>query len=535
MSEHTDVVVIGSGAAGLSAALAAAVGGARVTVLEGSPHWGGTTAVSGGQAWVPDNHRMAALGVSDDRAEALTYLLGRTEGREPELATAFVDAAPRMARFVEEHSPIEFTPMSTPDSFAEAPGGRSAGRNIEVAPVELGGLGRAEELFWPAPYPMVLTNEEVAGLGLMTGGRLPQGLIEYRTAAGQVTLGQGLIAGLLHGCQAAGVQLRKGQPVTGLVMERGSVDGVWCTPDEAIHADAVILACGGFEHDHDLAEAKLHGPFRHPVSPPVNRGSAIRLAHQAGASFRHLGEAWSWPVRQGSTWPDGSPRPELVLAERMLPHVLWVNQAGRRFVNESSHNVALAFAETDPATGQPANLPAWAIADANFRTRYPFAGAYPGQPLPEHIHQADTLPELAERLGIPAATLTTTITEFNTHAAQGTDPAFGRGSFAYDRHGGDPNAPHPNLGPLTEPPFTAMPVQAGLVGTKGGPRVDAHARVLRWDDSPINGLYAAGNAMAAPIGPGTVSAGATIGSALTWGWIAGATTSGPHRTPAVPR
>ncbi|MCK2244706.1 MULTISPECIES: FAD-dependent oxidoreductase [unclassified Crossiella] len=534
MSESTDVVVIGSGAAGLCAALAAAVGGARVTVLEGSPHWGGTTAVSGGQAWVPDNHRMAAFGVADDRADALTYLLGRTAGREPELATAFVDAAPRMARFVEAHSPIEFTPMSTPDSFAEAPGGKPGGRNIEVAPVELGGLGRADDLFWPAAFPMVLTNEEIAGLGLMTGGQLPQGLIEYRMTTGQVTLGQGLIAGLLHGCQAAGVQLRKGQPVSGLRLDGDWVTGVR-TPYGELGADAVILACGGFEHDAGLAERLLHGPYLHPVSPPVNRGAAIRLAAQAGAAFAHLGEAWSWPVRQGSTWADGSPRPELVLSERMLPHVIWVNQAGRRFVNESSHNVALAFAEADPVTGLPRNLPAWAIADAHFRARYPFAGAYPGQPLPAHVRQADTLPELADQLGIPAATLTATVTEFNTHAAQGADPAFARGAFAYDRHGGDPGAPHPNLGPLTEPPFLAMPVQAGLVGTKGGPRVDAHARVLRWDDSPITGLYAAGNAMAAAIGPGTVSAGATIGSALTWGWLAGATTSGPHRTPAAPR
>ncbi|MGW0519562.1 FAD-dependent oxidoreductase [Crossiella sp. NPDC003009] len=525
MIDQADVVVAGSGAAGLSAALAAAVGGASVLLLEGSACWGGTTAVSGGQAWVPDNHRMAELGMADDRAEALTYLLGRTAGREPGLAAAFVDGAPRMARFVEEHSPIRFTAMSVPDSFAEAPGGRPAGRNIEVAPVALGELGRAEELFWSPPYPMVLTNEEVIGLGLVSGGELPSGLMEYRLANGQVTLGQGLVSGLLHGCRAAGVRLRKGQPVTGLLRSEQGVTGVR-TPYGEVGAGAVVLACGGFEHDADMAAGLLHGPFTHPVSPPVNRGAAVRLAAQAGAALAHLGEAWSWPVSQGSAWPDGTPRPELVMAERMLPHVIWVNRAGRRFVNESSHNAALAFAGTDPATGLPANQPAWAIADAAYRARYPFAGAYPAQPLPDYVAQADTLPDLAEQLGISPDALAATVSDFNAHAGQGRDPEFGRGETAYDRHGGDPTAEHPNLGPLTEPPFVAMPVLPGLVGTKGGARVDAHGQVLDWDNAPIPGLYAAGNAMAAVIGPGTVSAGATIGSALTWGWLAGSAIAG---------
>jgi 3-oxosteroid 1-dehydrogenase len=212
-----------------------------------------------------------------------------------------------------------------------------------------------------------------------------------------------------------------------------------------------------------------------------------------------------------------------VIAERMLPHVIWVNRAGRRFVDESGHNCALALGEIDPATGSTRNQPAWAIADADYRERYPLAGAAPGEPLPHRVRTADTLAELAAGTGIDAAGLADTVAAFNAGAVEGRDPQFHRGETPYDRAGGDPTAAHPNLGPIERGPFHAVPIGAGLVGTKGGPGTDASARVLDWDGQPVPGLLAAGNAMAAVIGPGTVSPGATIGSALTWGWIAGCT------------
>jgi hypothetical protein len=161
------------------------------------------------------------------------------------------------------------------------------------------------------------------------------------------------------------------------------------------------------------------------------------------------------------------------------------------------------------------------VVDAGYRERYPLAGAAPGAALPSWVRTADTLAGLAELVGIDAEGLAATVARFNAAAARGEDPDFGRGSTPYDRLGGDLTAPHPNLGPLDRGPFHAVPVHAGLVGTKGGPRTDACARVLDWDGQPIPGLHAAGNAMAAVIGPGTVSPGATIGSALTWGWVAG--------------
>lgn len=528
--ENADVVVVGSGAAGLSAALAAAAGGARTVLLEGSARWGGTTAVSGGQAWVPGHH-------ADDSAEdALTYLRAHTTGRDDTLLRAFVEAAPRMAEFVQRHSPIRFAPFDAPDSF-DGPCARTD-RNLEPEPVTVDGSW--EDLVWPPPYPPLLTNAEVQSLGLMSGGEFPHDLLRRRAAAGEVALGVGLVAGLLRGCRDAGVEMHRDSPVIGLL---GRADGLSGRPEGLpgradgplgrvagvrtasgdIAARNVVLACGGFEHDPHLRRDLLGPGYDHPVSPPVGMGSALRLAASAGAALAHLDESWSWPVLvpPDARWPGlDVPRPQLVTAERWLPHAIWVNRSGRRFVDEASHNCALAFAETDPSTGTPRNLPAWAIVDAAYRERYPLAGVEPGAPPPPWIHTAETLTDLAAAAGIDPR-LTDTIAEYNTFAAKGADPEFGKGATGYDRHGGDPTAPHPNLGGIERPPFHAVPLNAGMVGTKGGPRTDANARVLAWDGSPIPGLYAAGNSMAAVIGPGTVSPGATIGSALTWGWLAG--------------
>lgn len=529
--DSVDVVVAGSGAAGLVAALAAARGGARVLVLEASHRFGGATGISGGQAWVPGNHRMGDRGVADSAQDALTYLRAHTADRDDGLLEAFVRAAPAMARFVEEHSPIEFTAMAAPDSFAEHPGGRPAARNLEVAPVAAGDLGDPGDLVWPGPYPPALTNDEVIELGLMRGAPIPFGLIGERMEAGLVTGGTGLVVGLLRGCRDAGVELRRNAPVREILRENGAVTGVRAGRDGDVRdvraARGVVLACGGFEHDPELSRRLLAVPEVYPASPPTARGDGLRLAAGAGAALAHTSESWCWPV---TGTPDGRfpdpdvaapPRTTLVVAERMMPHVIWVNAAGLRFVNESGHNCALAFAEIDAATGRRRNHPAWAIVDAQYRARYPLAGAAPGQPPPATVAEAGSLPELAAAIGVDAAGLSATVDRFNHHASAGTDPDFGRGATAYDHSMGDPDAPHPNLGTIAEPPYFALPVRSGAVGTKGGPRTDAQARVLGWDGAPIPGLYAAGNAAAAVIGPGIVSPGTTIGVALTWGWLAG--------------
>ena len=532
MKDEYDVVVAGSGAAGLTAALAAARGGARVLVLEAGERWGGTSGISAGAVWVPGNHRATADDVPDSVDDALAYCSRHAPGRDPALVESFVGAAPRMARFVEEHTPIAFTSMRYPDTFAETPGGRAAGRHIEVAPLVVGEIGPWHELVWPLPYPSVLTNDEVFGNGVHGGGDLPYALLQQRMEADEVTMGLGLVVGLLHGCRAAGVDLVKEARVVELVGGgAGPVTGVVAVVGgerrEIVAARGVVLANGGYEADPGLAARQLGFPAPRPLAPPVNRGDAVRLAAGAGAELAHLGESWCWPAVRvpGETWesaPDIE-RPHMVVGERTMPHVLWVNATGRRFVNEAAHNCALALAETDPATHQPRNWPAWAVGDAQFRARYSVVGTAPGKPLPDWIVTADTLAELGERLGIDGKALEETAARFNTGVRAGADPEFGRGDSVYDRYTGDPRAPHPTLGTVEEPPFFAVPLDRGTIATKGGARTDGQARVLRWDGGPVGGLFAAGTAAAALFGPGAIANGMHLSFAMTWGWLAGTT------------
>jgi 3-oxosteroid 1-dehydrogenase len=534
MMDEADVLVVGSGAAGLTAALAAAVAGAETVLLEASARWGGTTSISGGVAWVPGNHHMAEAGTADSAEDALAYCLGHSPGGERALLEAYVHAAPLMARFVEDHSPIRFHPMEHPDTFAEAPGGRTGGRHLEVAPVALGGAGAAREIGWPLPYPATLTNEEVAAW-LRSGGGPPIELIRQRRAAGQASMGLGMVAGLLRGCRQASVQLVSSCRARRLLRDvAGSVTGVEAERDGGpwrLRARrGVVLAAGGFEHDSGLTARLLGGPSDLALSPPTSRGDGLRLAAQAGAELAHLGEGWRWPAVQvpGEIWddPDATPQPRMVTLERTLPHVLWVNQMGRRFVNEASHNCALALSELDPGTLRPRNLPAWALGDAQFRRGWPVAGVASGQPAPAWLIEADSLPELADKAGIDSAALAETVARFNRFAVHARDEDFHRGGSIFERSSGDCLARHPNLGTIEEPPFFALPLRSGLIGTKGGPRTDDHARVLGWDEAPIPGLLAAGNTMAAVFGPGMIANGLTLGTALTWGWLAGCTAAG---------
>lgn len=529
LQETYDVIVVGSGAAGLSAALAAAAGGASVVVVEASDRFGGATAVSGGQAWLPSNHVTTE---PDDYAAARTYCIDHSPGRDPEMIDAFLDAAPGVARFIEDHTPLQWRAMSLPDSFAEAPGGRLRGRNLEVAPIGSGLFSPWYQWVWSPPYPAVLTNEEVSASDMIFGGAPPMDRIRERMSSSQVCLGVGLVVGLLRGAHDVGVHLARStrtveltargsgaSEITGVVVEQSQ--GARRTIEAGL---AVVLATGGFEHDPEMARRFLRPSCPSPASPPTARGDGLRLAALAGAMLANLSESWCWPVRLGGrTWDDqdGTAAAELMMAERALPHTVWVNRAGRRFVNEASHNCALSFAEIDPSTNVSRNLPAFVIGDAQYRARYTLAGTSPGHPAPGSVVEADTVSALAVGIGVDPEGLVETIGKFNAAARHGEDPAFGRGQTAYDQTLGDSSAPHPNLGTVERPPFFALEVHPGTVGTQGGPVTDAQQRVLHWEGDPIAGLFAAGNTAASIIGPGTVSSGLTIGLALTTGHTAG--------------
>lgn len=531
MTNRYDVVVVGSGAAGLTAALTAAVSGASVLVLEATDRWGGSTAVSGGLIWAPNHHHAAAVDMDDSRDDALAYFRSCSYARGDDRVVAFVDASPQAVRLIEEHSPLTLCPVDYPDTFVERPGGKPR-RHLESAPIDPGPLGRWQDLVWTQDEPHTLMSE-ILPIGAHVYG-LPLDLdsVRERRGRGVVTGGTALVVGLLQGLDAAGGERRSGWRVTRLLTEDGRVTGVEAEHDgetSTISAGGgVVLATGGFEWDVDLVGRHLAVPITHPVTPPVQRGDALRLAGGVGAAFAHTSENWSWPAVEVPihSWPDGSPRHHLSFSERYMPHSLWVNADGRRFVNESSHNASLSLGEVDTGLLKPRNLPAWSVVDATFRSRYQVAGVLPGEPTTDWIVEAPTLTDLAALIDVPADALEATVARFNEHARRGEDPDFGRGRSQYEHMMGDPTSDFPNLGPVETGPFTAVRIHPSTVGTKGGVLTSPRAEAVDHDGVPIPGLYAAGNAMAAIYGPGIAGGGMTIGNAVAWGWLAGTHAAG---------
>jgi 3-oxosteroid 1-dehydrogenase len=338
-----DVVVVGSGAAGLVAALTAASEGAAVTVLERSDWIGGTTAVSGGGIWAPGNHHMADAGRPDKRDEALEYCLHMVAGRMPEaLVEAFVDEAAGMVGFVERSSPLRLRPVSWPDYRPELPGARTWGRMLESEPFDTTVLGEWAGRIRPAPVmvaPMTLEEQTVTWRLGYTPQKLDRRLLKERAAAGLTTVGTALVGALLAGCLAAGVEIRTGARARRLVTASpAAVGGVELEGGGALGATAVVLATGGFEWNEELKRAFLPGPLTHPTSPPVNEGDGLLMAMGVGAALANMTEAWWYPASQvpGDEY-EGRPLSRFVATERTAPHCILVNRAGCRFVNEASN------------------------------------------------------------------------------------------------------------------------------------------------------------------------------------------------------
>ena len=255
------------------------------------------------------------------------------------------------------------------------------------------------------------------------------------------------------------------------------------------------------------------------------------MAIGAGAALGNMAQAWWAPMAHipgEEAW--GAPRYHLVLVERTRPGSIMVNGAGERFCNEAANYNALggAFHQLDPATLRHANAAAWLVCDDRYRRRYALPGCRRGAEPPAWVHRGDTLAELATAIGVPPAALSETVSEFNRHAAAGADPAFGRGASVYDRFNGDRALPGAaaTLGSLDEPPFYAVAIRIGALGTSGGPRTDERGRVLARSGGTIPGLWAAGNVMAAPTATVYAGAGGTLGPAMTFGYLAGRDAAG---------
>ena len=531
MPDGADVLVVGSGGAALVAAIRAHDAGARVRVLERSAFVGGTTAVSGGGIWIPLNHHMADVGATDSRDDALAYCLRLSDGRaRPGLVETFVDRGAGVIRYLEERTPLRLQAMTWPDYHPEFAGGKDSGRMLEPRLHDKRRCGAWADRIRPAPVltvPVTLQESTVEWKPAYFPERFDLAAVTERMQQGTVTCGQALIAALLEGCLDRGIEIVLGSRATRLHRDGGIVTGL--TAEErggaVTHgAGAVVLATGGFEWDDDLKRQFLVGPLTHPNSPPVNEGDGLRMAMDVGAALGNMIEAWWYPAAAipGEEY-DGRQLARFVGTERTAPHSIMVNGRGERFVDEAANynDMQKAFYFFDANDFAYRNIPCWVVIDAQYRRRYAVLSCQPSDPDPDWLISGSTLDELAKAAGIDPDGLSRTVARFNGFVHDGRDADFGRGDSAYDRFHGDPSTPHPNLGSIAEGPFYALPVYTGAVGTKGGPVVDDHGRVLDVRGTPIPGLYAAGNVMANPAGPAYYGGGCSIGTGVVWGFLAG--------------
>jgi len=525
-----DVVVIGSGAAGLSAATLAADGGSTVLILERADMIGGTTGVSGGMPWVPLNRHLADVGMTDTPEEALTYIRRLTLGREPsaELVETYVEHAHQAIAYLEEHTPVAFSaPPMFSDYYADLPGGKACGRSIEPVPFPAAQeLGEWAPLVRSSPIMPRLTMEE-GGRYLAYGEAPDYGLVATREQEDVRVLGSALAAALFKGVLDRDVAVRTGVRVKELVTRDGTVVGVRAEEDgAALRVGArrgVVLACGGFEWNEQMVQAFI-GHRIDPLSPPYNEGDGHIMAMQEGAVLANMWTYWGQPALLD---PDVTyeGRPALQFSTgRNMPGSIIVNKRGERFVNEgtSYQDMPRSFGIYDPvAIDYPNEAPVWMVFDHRLRESTMILSMVPGGTIPDWVESAPTLRELAARIDVDPAALEQTVERFNLQATAGEDHDFHRGTVWWEAFmSGGPSA-EKCLGPVETSPFYAVRIYDGALGTQGGPLTDQHARVLRYGGGVVDGLYAAGNASACVFGPAYPGGGATIGPALTFGYLAG--------------
>jgi len=532
---EVDVVVVGSGAAALCAALAATVGGAKVVVLEKAAVLGGTTAMSGAGTWVPANHHMLAAGIEDSKADALTYLRAAAPSgwrdTEDALWQAFVEAAPDMLAFLEAHTPLRFELVHHPDPYVEAPGGKWTGRMVSPLPLSRNILGRWRNRIRRPPKTHIYTYRElvvgpVLKHPIKTSLKMAPTLL-YRFLTRRVGMGNALITGLVKGCLDQGCEIMTPARAERLMREGadgndGRVIGVEVRAQGSTFTiralKGVVLATGGFEWDKERRARHFPGEIGPTGAPTTNTGDGHRMAEEAGAHLAHMDQA---NIYTASVTTYEGERHALPLNELYPPHGILVNRHGRRFLNEGDPNLGVALDARDPATGLPLHLPAWRIFDGQYAARNWYSMRI-GRKEAGWFREAMSVEALARQIDLDPAALAATVARFNGFVRAGRDEDFHRGETRWEKfYTGDPARPDRNgaLGTIERPPFYAAPYHRAILVTKGGPRTNERGQVLRKDGSIIAGLYCAGVAMANPIGSKAVGAGTTIGPCLTWGYI----------------
>ena len=547
MAAECDVLVAGSGAGGLAAAVSACRHGLEVIVAEKEPLFGGTTARSGGWLWIPNHPMQASIGVRDSLEEASTYLLHEAgEHFDPERVNAFLTAAPAMVDWFQRETAVRFDPSATfADYHPDAPGGKPGGRSIVASAFDGRTLGPLLAKLRP-PLPELTVFGVMIGSGaelthfmrwsksLGSAAFVARRLVGHGCArlfhgrGVRLTNGNALAGRLLKSAVEAGVSLWESSPLRRLLFDEGRVAGAvvqrGADEVEVRTRRGVVLACGGFPLD----EARRRRLFPHrehfSPAPPGNTGDGLRLAAAAGARIDDsLPNAAAWVPVSKVPRADGTFGLFPHFIDRAKPGVIAVTAEGQRFVNEGN-----SYHDFVQALLKAGHTAAWLVTDHRALRAYGLGFVKP-RPLPLGPHLASgylkrggTFAELAAACAIDADRFARTLAEYNRHAADGADPAFAKGSTAYNRFYGDPDiGPNPCLAPIVAPPFYAVQVHVGDLGTYCGIATNGHAQVLDGNKRPIPGLYAAGNDALSIMGGNYPGPGITLGPAMTFGWIAG--------------
>lgn len=553
MSQVFDLIVVGSGAGALLGACRAADAGLSVLVLEKTEFVGGTSAISGGGIWIPDNHDMPRVGLKDSLDAAFRYVKTCAQGLAAEdRILAYVETARDMARYLEQLGiPYRSMPKYS-DYYPGLEGALPGGRTMDPCDFNAArlGLDALNTLRPTNPGQLVFGRMHInafeahamlsraLGSSFMLVRLMLRYFLDYpwrrKTRRDRrLTGGQALMGGLYTALQARGVTLwrqaalhevlREGARVTGVRVQR---DG---QPLEVQARRGVLLAAGGFERHPGMREQYLPKPTQADwtATPPgANTGDAIRAGAAAGGSLHLMAHAWGAPTLE----VPGEEKFRAVFVERSFPGCMVVNARGERFVNESGPypEFQQAMLANHAATGGA--VPAWIVFDADFRAQQPMGPLMPGKAVPDHklrkrwlgsvYWKAASLPELAAQIGVDPDGLVRSAARMTEFAARGQDLDFGRGNNGFDRYYGDPRRKNPNLGAIEKGPFYAMRLYPGDIGTKGGLLTDRDARVLDVHQQPIEGLYAVGNTSASVMGPAYPGAGSTLGPSMTFAFRA---------------
>ncbi len=563
--KEVDVLVVGSGAGALTAAIVAEKEGCKdVLVVEKSDRYGGTSAMSGGGIWIPNSHYARAGGVKDSAQEALRYMqavIGNETSEERQ--RTYVEKASEMLEYMAKNSRLQYETVPYSDYYPEMPGGKEGHRTHQPTPMHAKHLKQHFSALREPPSQVLvagrLTMTMKEGRAFLTQAKgwklifMRMALSYFLDIKGRMqgkrsrrlTMGNALIGQLRWTMLERGIDLWLQAPLIELIEDNGAVVGAVVEKDgkklQIRARKAVVMGAGGFEHNQQMREQYLPQPTSADWSGSQtnNTGDGIRAAMEVGAATDLMNHAWWAPAVKIPGWE----RPFVIFAERSLPGLVIVNKAGKRFQNEAAPYLESGLAFYQQNKPEAPSIPGYVVFDAVFRKKFPFGPIAPGYSMPDAalskriwavMVKADSIAELAQKIGVDANNLADTVRRNNEFAKTGKDLDFHRGESYYDRYYGDARtSPNPCIAPIAEAPYYALPIYPGDIGTKGGALTDVNGQVVRNNGEPIPGLYAVGNSAASVMGSKYPGAGATLGPAMTFGYLAAKHLAGKPATTAV--